>query len=131
MDRTQLLQHFETLAETPEAPAKLRKFVLSLAVRGQLLPQKAEEEKHARWEEFAAKLSHPDSQDEDEPPFLIPRAWRWARLNDVADYRAADKVAPSEIKDDAWVLDLEEIEKDTSRLLQIARFAEKQSTASS
>src|SRR5207245_9480536 len=123
MDRRQLLQHFETLAETPEAPAKLRKFILSLAVRGQLLPQKAEEEKHAKWKDFAAMFAHPDSQDEDEPPFVIPRAWRWARLRDVADYRAADKVAPSGIKDDAWVLDLEEIEKGTSRLLHISRFA--------
>jgi len=37
MDRTQLLQHVETLAETPEAVAKLRDFVLRLAVRGYLL----------------------------------------------------------------------------------------------
>ena len=129
MDRTQLLQHFETLANTPGAPAKLRNFVLSLAVRGQLLPQKAAEEKHARWQEFAAKFAHHDSQEADEPPFLTPKSWRWVRLNDVADYRAADKVAPSGIKDDDWVLDLEEIEKDTSRVLRIARFAEKQSTS--
>jgi len=33
-----LQQHFDTLAETPEAVAKLRGFVLDLAVRGYLRP---------------------------------------------------------------------------------------------
>ena len=37
MDRAQLLQHFDTLAETPDAVAKLRNFVLTLAVRGRLV----------------------------------------------------------------------------------------------
>ncbi len=31
MDRTQLLQHFEALAETPEAVPKVRALVLDLA----------------------------------------------------------------------------------------------------
>jgi type I restriction enzyme S subunit len=123
-----LQQHFDTLAETPDAVAKLRNFVLSLAVRGQLLPQNVEDEKPARWKEFAAKFSQPNAQDQ-EPPFLLPKSWRWVRLDDVADYAAADKVDPSEIKDGDWVLDLEEIEKDTSRIIRIARFAEKQSSS--
>ena len=128
MHRAQLLQHFDTLAETPEAVAKLRAFVLSLAVRGQLLPQNAEDEKPARWKEFVAKFSQPNAQDQ-EPPFLLPKSWRWVRLDDVADYAAADKVDPSEIKDGDWVLDLEEIEKDISRITRIATFAEKQSSS--
>src|ERR1019366_6650369 len=128
MNRTKLIQHFDTLAETPDAVAKLRNFVLSLAVRGQLLPQNAEDEKPARWKEFVAKFPQKKTQDE-EPPFALPKSWRWVRLNDVADYSAADKVDPSEIKDGDWVLDLEEIEKDTSRIIRIASFAEKQSTS--
>jgi len=32
MDRTQLLQHFDTLVETPEAVEKLRSLVLQLAI---------------------------------------------------------------------------------------------------
>ena len=129
MDRPQLLQHFDTLAETPEAVAKLREFVLGLAVRGQLLPQNPEDEKHARWKEFGARFARPETENGDEPPFPTPKSWRWVRLNDVADYAAADKVDPSEIKDGDWVLDLEEIEKDTSRIVRIARFAEKQSSS--
>jgi type I restriction enzyme S subunit len=123
---TQLLkQHFDTLAETPEAVPKLRKFILGLAVRGELLAQNSEDEKNARWSEFTAKFAH----DAEDLPFLLPKSWRWVRLNDVADYAAADKVDPSKINDSDWVLDLEEIEKDTSRIVRIAHFAEKQSSS--
>jgi type I restriction enzyme S subunit len=124
----QFWQHFDTLAETPDAVARLRNFVLSLAVRGHLLPQNTEDEKSARWKEFVAKFPQTKDQDE-ESPFVLPKSWRWVRLNDVADYAVADKVDPSEIKDDDWVLDLEEIEKDTSRIVRIASFAEKQSSS--
>jgi len=41
MNRSQLLQHFDTLAETPEAVEKLRKLVLNLAVKGSLVPQQS------------------------------------------------------------------------------------------
>ncbi len=128
MNRTQLLQSFDTLAETPDAVVKLRNFVLSLAVRGQLLPQISEDEKPAKWKEFVVKFTKLDDQN-GEPPFELPKSWLWVRLNDVADYAAADKVAPSEIKDGDWVLDLEEIEKDTSRIVRVANFAEKQSSS--
>src|SRR5438045_8935945 len=37
MNRAQLLEHFDALAETPEAIPKLRRFVLDLATQGQLL----------------------------------------------------------------------------------------------
>jgi len=124
-----LQQHFATLAETPDAGAKLRDFVLGLAVRGQLLPQRSEDEKHTHWQEFAAKFARADTRESDEPPFDTPKSWRWVRLDDVADYAAADKVDPSEIKAGDWVLDLEEIEKDSSRIVRIARFAEKQSSS--
>jgi type I restriction enzyme S subunit len=44
MDRSRLLQHFDTLVETPDAVAKLRDLVLNLAVRGNLVPQSEEDE---------------------------------------------------------------------------------------
>ena len=44
MDRTQLLQHFDTLAETPDAVAKLRNSVLHLATRGILVLQNSADE---------------------------------------------------------------------------------------
>ncbi len=38
-----LLQHLETLADTPDAIAKLRVLILDLAIRGALVPQDSEE----------------------------------------------------------------------------------------
>jgi len=73
MNRAQLLQHFDTLAETPDAVAKLRAFVLDLAVRGQLVPQTSKLDKDADWQKFCGEL------DEHESPslFEVPDAWRW------------------------------------------------------
>src|SRR5581483_2712718 len=39
MDRAQLLRHFDTLGETPDAVSKLRALVRDLAIRGRLVPQ--------------------------------------------------------------------------------------------
>jgi type I restriction enzyme S subunit len=81
MNRAQLLQHFDTLAETPDAVAKLRAFVLDLAVRGQLVPQTSKLDKDADWQKFCGEL------DEHESPslFEVPDAWRWVALDEIAE----------------------------------------------
>jgi len=50
-------------------------------------------------------------------PFEIPGAWCWCRLGCLCDYGKCQSVEPSEIKASDWVLDLEDIEKDSGRLL--------------
>lgn len=57
----------------------------------------------------------------------LPQTWADCRLGDVIDYGVTQKSEPSEISDDAWVLELEDIEKDTSRLLDRQTFAQRQS----
>ena len=53
-----------------------------------------------------------------QPPFDLPATWDWVCLGDVAQYGIADKVKSNrEIEPETWVLDLEDIEKDTSRLI--------------
>ena len=39
MNADQLLKHFERISEAPDAVARLRRFVLDLAVRGKLVEQ--------------------------------------------------------------------------------------------
>lgn len=88
MDRPQLLQHFDTLAETPEALTKLRTLVLDLAVRGRLVPQTSEPDKDAAWQKFCQELEERDHNPESLSPFEIPDGWRWAvleRLRSRAD----------------------------------------------
>lgn len=53
----------------------------------------------------------------------LPEGWRRCRLGDVVDYGATRKAEPAEIPSDAWVLELEDIEKDTSNILQRQTFA--------
>jgi type I restriction enzyme, S subunit len=57
----------------------------------------------------------------------LPQTWADCRLGDVSDYGLTQKSEPSDIPDDAWVLELEDIEKDTSRLLNRKTFAQRQS----
>lgn len=57
----------------------------------------------------------------------IPESWLELTLGEVIDYGKTVKAEPSEIPTDAWVLELEDIEKDTSQLLQRLTFAERQS----
>ena len=49
--------------------------------------------------------------------FEIPESWCWCRLGSLCNYGKCQSVEPSEIKATDWVLDLEDIEKDSGRLL--------------
>ncbi len=57
----------------------------------------------------------------------LPEGWLSCSLGDVVDYGKATKAEPSEIEEGAWILELEDIEKDTSKLLERRTFAERQS----
>ena len=54
---------------------------------------------------------------EDEVPFDIPQSWEWCRLGEVCNYGSSPKIEPKDIKEDTWILDLEDIEKESSKLL--------------
>ncbi len=57
----------------------------------------------------------------------LPESWTTCRLGDVVDYGTPDKAEPDAIPADAWVLELEDIEKGTSKILQRLTFAQRQS----
>src|SRR5712691_5787698 len=61
------------------------------------------------------------------PDSRLPSSWEECRLGDVIDYGATQKAEPDEIPADAWVLELEDIEKDTSKVLQRVTFAQRRS----
>src|SRR5690554_1978613 len=67
---------------------------------------------------------------DEEIPFEIPESWEWCRLGNLCDYGVCINVSPTAIADDAWVLDLEDIEKDTAKLLQRIRKADRKTTSS-
>ena len=48
-----------------------------------------------------------------EVPYDLPEGWEWARLGSISNYGMAGSVPANDISDKAWILDLEDIEKDT------------------
>jgi type I restriction enzyme S subunit len=125
-----LLAHFDRLAEAPGAVPRLRRFILDLAVRGKLVAQDAGDEpagellKRNQAEKArlvkAGKLKRVAEEvtDDFEAPFVLPKQWVWAQLGDVAQYGIPDKTdSNAALPTNTWVPDLEDIEKDTSRLL--------------
>jgi type I restriction enzyme S subunit len=65
-----------------------------------------------------------------EIPFEIPKNWVWCRLGEICNYGSSPKAEPKDLRDDTWVLDLEDIEKETSKLLNKVRFLERNSLSS-
>jgi type I restriction enzyme, S subunit len=59
--------------------------------------------------------------------FAIPDSWLQMNLGEIINYGKTEKAEPTEIPSDAWVLELEDIEKDSSKLLQRLTFTQRQS----
>lgn len=96
MNAERLLEHYERIADAPNAIARLRRFVLDLAVRGKLVAQDATDEpasellKRIAAEKArlvkAGEIRRPrdlDNGGERDEPFPIPTTWRWVRLDTV------------------------------------------------
>ena len=100
MNATQLLAHFDRLAEAPNAVPRLRRFILDLAVRGKLVEQDALDEPAStllkKIESEIARLvkigemrkpkALPPIEIEEEP-FDVPTGWRWVRIRQVTSDR--------------------------------------------
>jgi type I restriction enzyme S subunit len=50
----------------------------------------------------------------DEILYTLPPTWAWVRVAEIFDYDAGAKREPKELAQDRWLLELEDIEKDTS-----------------
>ena len=53
-----------------------------------------------------------------EMPFEIPDSWAWSTLYEICNYGETTNINAEEIPDGAWILDLEDIEKDSGKILQ-------------
>ncbi|PYF02553.1 type I restriction enzyme S subunit [Rhodopseudomonas faecalis] len=98
MNADRLMERYEQIADAPDAIARLRRFILDLAVRGKLVPQDANDEPASELLERIAKEKarlvrageirneKPLASAEDDAPFDIPGSWRWTRLGMVTSY---------------------------------------------
>lgn len=119
---------------------KLRHQLLQDALQGKLVPQnkkdepaselikkiKAEKTKLIAEKKLKKEKELPPIRT-DEIPFEIPDNWVWCRLGEICNYGSSPKAEPKSLTNDTWVLDLEDIEKETSNLLCKIRFNERNS----
>ena len=118
-----------------EATAKrLDKKILDLAICGKLVSQDPSDEPARELLKRIAITSHksPCKNHEApiEPPFKIPKSWEWAKLGTISNYGQCRSVDAQSISAETWSLDLEEIEKETGRLIVRKTAADKKSTSS-
>lgn len=113
---------------------KLRQKILDLAIRGKLVPQdpndepasvlleriKTEKEQLIKEGKIkrSKKTSSSDKSHYENIPFEIPEGWVWTMLGEISNYGQCSNINITEISNDEWVLELEDIEKDTGRIWQ-------------
>ncbi|QTQ83978.1 restriction endonuclease subunit S [Agrobacterium tumefaciens] len=94
MNAERLLQHYEQIADAPDAIARLRRFILDLAVRGKLVPQDCGDEPASellkRIAEEKARLLKAGEIRTPKPlsavvdaPFSIPSNWSWSQIAEI------------------------------------------------
>ena len=52
-------------------------------------------------------------------PFDVPDSWVWTTLGEISNYGDSNNVSVTDIADDEWILELEDLEKDTASIIQI------------
>ncbi len=114
---------------------KLRQKILDLAIRGKLVPQDPNDEpasvlleriraeKERLIEEGKIKRPKKSSKTTDTShyqnvPFEIPDNWEWTRLGDITNYGITENVDVNSISDESWILELEDLEKDSAKIIQ-------------
>ncbi|MDY4584135.1 MAG: restriction endonuclease subunit S, partial [Candidatus Onthomorpha sp.] len=107
----------------------LRQKILDLAIHGKLVPQdpddepasellkriKAEKEQQIK----EGKIKKSKKTKTTSVPFEIPSSWEWTTLGEISNYGCCENIPVAEIGENDWVLELEDIEKDTARIAQI------------
>ena len=120
-------------------PQELKNSILQLAIQGKLVEQRPkegtaeelfvriQEEKKRLIKEGKIKKDKPQPEiTEDEKPFDIPESWKWVRFGEVGTYsQRKEKVSVNDITDDMWSLDLEDIEKDSGRIVNVCKASER------
>ena len=113
----------------------LRQKILDLAIHGKLVPpapndepasvllERIKAEKERLIKEGKIKRSKKSAKTSDTPhyenvPFEVPSSWVWTTLGEISNYGECNNVSVDSITDDDWVLELEDLEKDTAKIIQ-------------
>ncbi|HXQ72772.1 MAG TPA: restriction endonuclease subunit S [Pyrinomonadaceae bacterium] len=131
MDAQQFLAKLSHIVSAPDGIQRVRELALQLAISGDLTGRivgdiaasdllaanKQEQDRLISLGQLKRQHS-PRKIAEGEQPWRVPDGWIWCRLGDVTSYGYVLKAELEDVDDQTWVLELEDIEKGTSRLLQ-------------
>ena len=105
---------------------KLRRFltlgkqeILNLAITGRLqLQDPSDEPAITLLKRINPNYIPADNRHYENMPFDLPETWLWVTLSDISNYGECNNVPVSRIPEDSWILELEDIEKDSGCLIQ-------------
>ena len=110
-------------------PKKMKDSLLQAAIQGKLTEQlesdgdardlvvEIQKEKKRLIKEGKIKKEKPLPEiTEGEIPFEIPENWCWVRLGDITDYGIGKQINQNNIPPNSWILELEDIEKESLKL---------------
>ena len=110
----------------------LRQKILDLAIHGKLVPQDPNDEpasvllerirteKERLIKEGNIKKGKKSAKTSDKPhyPYELPKGWVWTTVGEITNYGDSVNVQVEDIDNSDWVLELEDIEKDTAKIIQ-------------
>ena len=112
-----IVSHIESAQDQIETTADgIKTKILDLAIRGKIVPQDDSEEPAINLLRRINPAFQPSDNLHYEGDF--PNGWVSASLGEVSNYGHCISVPVEKIGNDDWVLELEDIEKDTGRILQ-------------
>ena len=138
MNTERFLETYDRIKDAPDSVERMRRFVLDLAVRGKLVDQNSADVSALELvERIATERSRLVKSGQlrkskispilDNPPFDLPSKWEWVHLGAIFIYDAGIKRNPKDLHVSSWLLELEDIEKDSGQLLQRIRVSERDS----
>ena len=110
----------------------LRQKILDLAIHGKLVPQdpndepasvlleriKAEKERLIKEGKIKRSKQSKTACDKLHYPFELPDGWCWTTLGEISNYGTSVNIKVEDICHNDWILELEDIEKDSANIIQ-------------
>ena len=110
----------------------LRQKILDLAIHGKLVPQdpndepasvlleriKAEKERLIKEGKIKRAKRSKVACDKPHYPFEMPEGWCWTTLGEISNYGTTVNIQVEDIEENEWILELEDVEKETANIIQ-------------
>ena len=110
----------------------LRQKILDLAIHGKLVPQdpndepasvlleriRAEKERLIKEGKIKRPKKTNTTSDKPHYPYELPEGWVWTTLGEISNYGTTINIQVDDIDKNEWILELEDIEKETANIIQ-------------